>query len=146
MLVYDADRSGCRALARHAAELLPLGIPVVPWQRLPSLGVPDLGVLGLDEDACRRSPWWIGVDGVPVAGSRAVVGVIVAARRWWSPFAVLLTAPGAGMLTMLALRLVGAVLERRDPTSADSPPMVAPADGSIGTAPDTTATATATPR
>lgn len=115
---------------------------MVPWQQLPSFGVADLSVLGLDEDACRRSPWWIGVDGVPAAGSRAVAGVIVAARRWWSPLAVLLTAPGAGVLTMAVLRLVGAVLERRDPTSADAPPVVAPADGSIGAAPDTTATGT----
>lgn len=135
MLVYDAERTGCRALARRAAGLLPLGIPVVPWQQLP-----DLEVLGLDEAACRRSPWWIGVDGVPAGGSRAVVGVLVASRRWWSALAVLLTAPGAGVVVTALLRIVGSVLARGEQSTPDDPPVVPAADGSIGAAPDTTST------
>lgn len=106
---------------------------MVPWQQLP-----DLAVLGLDEVSCRRSPWWIGVDGVPAGGKQAVIGVLVGARRWWSPFAVLLTAPGAGPLVTGALWIAGSVLARKDPGTPDEPAVVPPADGSIGAAPDTT--------
>ncbi len=88
MLIFDGDCVFCTTSAKRAEALLPLGTPVVPWQSFP-----DLSIIGLTESDVTAKVWWIGTDGRPEGGHRAVGRCIQAMRPWWSPIGGLLLIP-----------------------------------------------------
>ena len=75
MLIFD-PRSRWARFAAWVEPRLPLGIPVLEADT-----AHDDAMLGLTRSDLRGSLWWIGTDGVPRQGLRAVLGCL-AARSW----------------------------------------------------------------
>jgi predicted DCC family thiol-disulfide oxidoreductase YuxK len=96
MLVYDGDCSFCTRSAELAERLLPVGIPVVPWQ-----SIADLDALGLTVHDVTTKVWWVGTDGRLSGGHEAIARCGLAMRKWYSPLAALLLLPPISFLAAL---------------------------------------------
>jgi predicted DCC family thiol-disulfide oxidoreductase YuxK len=77
LLIYDGDCAFCQRCVDLGARL-PAAVRSEPYQLL------EPGAYGLTPDQVRSAAWWIGPDGSPRRGHRAVAAVLLdqPARGW----------------------------------------------------------------
>lgn len=77
LLIFDGDCAFCQRCVDLGARL-PAPVRAVPFQHV------EPAAYGLTADQVRSAAWWIGVDGSPRRGHRAVAAVLAAqpGRGW----------------------------------------------------------------
>ena len=99
-LIYDGDCDFCQRCADWIATRLPAGTPVVAAQEA------DLAAVGLNAQQAADAAWWIGTDGAPHRGHRAVAESLRACGGHWSRIGRLLILPGVSLLAGGAYELI----------------------------------------
>lgn len=124
VLIFDGDCAFCQRCVDLGARL-PAPVLAVPFQRL------DPAAYGLTGDQVRSAAWWIGVDGSPRRGHRAVAAVLAAQPgRGWRlvgrlmdhPPVAWVAAAGYALVARFRHRLPGGTAQCRLPAGPSSDP------------------------
>ncbi|MBM3674360.1 MAG: DUF393 domain-containing protein [Actinobacteria bacterium] len=103
VLVYDGDCGFCTRSARWISHRWADPAAIVAWQEL---GADGLRELGLSEAQVTDAAWWVGADGHPRRGHRAIAAAMAHATGWARIAGRLLAAPPLSWLGTVVYPLI----------------------------------------